>query len=319
MFQSLLQPLRPKDPPAPSSAGGEGVAASPPAAAPGSNLTSPLSSRPGSPRRLSLSQASFDPSPAIIRVGSGASASCGGGSVAGSGGQAGEGKSHLGEQQGAGAAAAAWKWGAWPAGGAVQGAGYQVPQPSPYGGPQQQQPQQQQYYDASSCYQGQAAAAAPAQWPRLMQLQAAGTGLLQGAAGSGDWADLRNVIRNPAAALSSLSSFTAKLGNQLQPGWVRCVDAAGLLWPPGFGGICWARAVKVKSFVIHGFALGLDALQLQLLLVHMLPSARHMLGGPYAAISTCSCLKPLAPPYSISSAGWKRYLSGWGPQLSWTT
>lgn len=60
----------------------------------------------------------------------------------------------------------------------------------------------------------------PAQqpWARIAQLQAAGGGLLQATAagtGSGDWSELRNVIRNPAAALSSL---TTRLGSQLQPG-----------------------------------------------------------------------------------------------------
>ncbi|GBF95583.1 hypothetical protein Rsub_08564 [Raphidocelis subcapitata] len=68
-----------------------------------------------------------------------------------------------------------------------------------------------------------AAAAAAARQPAfpqpqaLAQLHAAGAGLLQ-AAGSRDWSDLRSVIRNPAAALSSLSSLTTRLGSQLQPG-----------------------------------------------------------------------------------------------------
>jgi hypothetical protein len=63
-----------------------------------------------------------------------------------------------------------------------------------------QQPQQQQQQQQP--------------WTRLAQLHAAGTGLLQ-ATGSSDWGELRNVIRNPAAALSSI---TARIGNQLQPG-----------------------------------------------------------------------------------------------------
>ncbi|KIZ03963.1 hypothetical protein MNEG_3997 [Monoraphidium neglectum] len=189
LLQSLLQPLRAKDapppppPPAASSPAPTPVPAAAPAATPsGSDATSPQGSQPGSPR---LSRLGFESSPALMRpdnVGAGGGGASGIEAIASATAQA------------ADAAAAAWP---------AQPGSAAAAQPLPHQGPPQQQqaPQQPQTQQLP-------------QWSRLAQLQAAGTGLLQ-ATGSGDWSELRNVIRNPGAALSSI---TTKIGNQLQPG-----------------------------------------------------------------------------------------------------
>ena len=74
----------------------------------------------------------------------------------------------------------------------------------------QQQQQQEQQHQQHQQQQQQQQQQQPVPWSRLAQLQAAGTGLLQ-ATGTSNW------IRNPAAALTSL---TSRIGNHLQPGYV---------------------------------------------------------------------------------------------------